>query len=157
MRAIFKNLYDFNILQQDFQQMNEFRMVIQIGSVRLALMREDDLTEEISVLEGIYNEMRSCLENKDYEKYHEADYRFHEYITLMSRNEYLKYLYEAISTIWFGVSKSNSIISIDRNKGEMKVLQFHKTILESLKERNIDKCVEAEVESLTRSKSYYKN
>ncbi len=156
MRGFFKSLYDFNILQQDFQQMNEFRMIIQIGSVRLALMRGDDLSEEIAELENIYNEMSASLNNKDYESFHDADYRFHEYISLMSRNEYIKYLYDAISSIWFEVTKSNSMKSIERNKSEKMVLQFHKSILEGLKERNIDKCVEAEMESLRRSATYYK-
>ncbi len=156
MRGFFKSLYDFNILQQDYQQMNEFRMIIQIGSVRLALMRGEDLTEEIAELEKIYHEMCSSLNKKDYESFYDADYRFHEYISLMSKNEYIKYLYEAISSIWFEVTKSNSTISIERNKSEKMILQFHKNILEGLKERNVDKCVEAEMESLKRSETYYK-
>lgn len=155
MRSIFKSLYDFNILQQDFRQINEFRMIIQIGSVRLAFMRGQDYSEEIAELETIYKEMEECLKNKDYDDFYDADYRFHECVCNLSKNEYIILLYEAISSIWFEVAKSNSKRSMDMHKSERPVLEFHKAILEGIKERNLDKCIEAEIESLKRSWIYY--
>lgn len=157
MRSFFKSLYDSNILQQDYQQMNEFRMVIQIGSIRLALMKGDDLTEKLIELEEIYTEMGEHLKNKDYDKYYEADYRFHEYISKLSQNEYITLLYEAISSNLFEVTKSNSNRSMEAYKSDMMIQQFHKAILDGLKEGNFEKCVQAEIESLKRGQIYYKN
>jgi GntR family transcriptional repressor for pyruvate dehydrogenase complex len=157
MRSFFKSLYDYNILQQDYQQMNEFRMIIQIGSVRLALMREDDLTEEIAELEDIFNQMCESLKNQNYDSFYDADYRFHECVSKMSHNEFIALLYDAISSIWFEVAKSNSNISIMKHKSDKAILQFHKSIVDGLKERDINKCVDAEIESLKRSQTYYKS
>jgi len=155
MRAFFKSLYDFNILQQDYQQMNEFRMIIQIGSVRLALIHGQDLSEELKELETIWEEMCHTLKYKDYDTYYDADYRFHECVCKMSHNEYIILLYEAISSTWFEVTKSNSNRSMEWHKTDKMVLEFHRSILDGIRERDINKCIEAETQSLMRSKAYY--
>jgi hypothetical protein len=44
-----------------------------------------------------------------------------------------------------------------KHKSDKAILQFHKSIVDGLKERDINKCVDAEIESLKRSQTYYKS
>lgn len=155
LQTYFHTLYDFNILEPDYQKINEFRMVIHVGSIRLAFMRGDDLTEDIQELTEINDEMERYLLAEDYESFADADYRFHRRICDLSRNNFMCLLYEAIAEPFSEVTRSNVDRSIDRHKSKERVLRFHRDILEGLRERDLDKCIQTEVTSLHRSYEYY--
>jgi GntR family transcriptional repressor for pyruvate dehydrogenase complex len=155
MKDLFKNLYEFKLLQTDRAQINEFRMIIQIGSVRLAFEHNNDLSQDIATLESIYQTMCRCSAEKDYTAFYDADYKFHECVCNLSHNQYISLLYEAIASTWFDVAKTNTDRSITEHKNDKLVLEFHRRILEGIKERNINKCIQAELESNRRSYSYY--
>lgn len=157
MRSYFKDLYDFKLIPNDYNQLNDFRMIMQIGSIRLALARKDDLTEEIAILEGIYAEMEDLLQNEDFYNYSDADYRFHEYICSMSHNPLIIMLYDAISHASREVSQSNIKFSYDINKGAAYIKSYHHAILTGIKKRDLNMCIKAEQEADKRSKQYYSN
>lgn len=155
MQTYFQTLYDFKVLEPDYQQINEFRMVIHLGSMRLAFLRGDDFSDTIADLEKINESMDRSLEAGDYQSFADADYRFHKRICAMSKNSFMDLLYEAISPPFFEVARSNVNRSISSHNSSKLVIQYHREILDGLRQRDLEKCIHAEVESLLRSYRYY--
>jgi GntR family transcriptional regulator, transcriptional repressor for pyruvate dehydrogenase complex len=93
MRSYFRELYDSKILARNYNVINDFRMILQIGSIRLAF-EKPTIDESAAELEKIYKAMEAAAEAND---------------------------------------------------------------LAGIQERNIQKCIDAEMESRIRSYKYYEN
>lgn len=155
MRSYFRELYDSRILAKNYAVINDFRMILQIGSIRLAF-EKPNIDEGAAELERIYLSMEKAAEAEDLERFRELDSQFHQCICGLSDNELMCMLYDAIEHTLQEVTAKNVENSV-KNAGSYRlVLAFHKTILEGVQERNIQKCIDAEMESRVRSYSYYK-
>lgn len=153
----FRNIFKFNLLGADFEQLNEFRTAIHIGGIQLAFLRKDDLSKEIKKLEGIYKKMREVLmaDGPDcIEEFLKYDVKFHECVCTMSGNQFLISLYKAIYSAYNEVTKINVERSVIANNSKDHVLKFHKDVLDAIKARDISKYVKAEVDSLVRGRDY---
>ncbi|MFA6504857.1 MAG: FCD domain-containing protein [Treponemataceae bacterium] len=155
MRTYFRALYDSEILSRDFNEINDFRMILQIGSLRLAF-EKPNILEGVKEIQSIYAEMEKAAFQKDLERFKEADVRFHQSVCALCDNELMFMLYDAIEHTLNEVTAQNVENSIKKSGTYDNVLHFHKAILDGIKERNIQKCIEAEMESRERSYSYYK-
>lgn len=155
MRTYFRELYDSEILSRDFNEINDFRMILQIGSLRLAFAKPN-IQNSVEEIEAIYAEMEAAAQNNDIEAFKSADARFHQNVCGLCDNELMFMLYDAIEHTLNEVAEQNVENSIKRSGSFNNVLHFHKAILDGIKERNIEKCIEAEMESRERSYSYYK-
>ncbi|MBQ7859659.1 MAG: FadR family transcriptional regulator [Faecalibacterium sp.] len=155
MQTYFRTLFDFNILESSYEQLNEFRMILQIGSMRLALLRGDDLTEDIAELARITGKMEAYLAAGNYEAFAEEDFQFHQRVCNLSHNTFIASLYEAISQSFFDAARANMNHSISHNKSSDMVIRFHRDILDGLREKDLDKCIRTEIAALQRNYQYY--
>jgi GntR family transcriptional repressor for pyruvate dehydrogenase complex len=154
MRSYFSELYDSKILAKNYNVINDFRMILQIGSIRLAF-EKPNIVEDAGELEKIYLEMEIAAGNDDLERFNELDSQFHQSICALSDNELMCMLYDAIEHTLNEVSAKNVENSIKTAGSYKYILHFHKSILEGIKERDIQKCIDTEMESRARSYKYY--
>lgn len=154
MASYFRELFNSNLLSNNINEINDFRMILQIGSIRLAF-ELDNLESRVSQLEDIYDNMVSASEENDLEQFHEADKEFHRCIMSLSENSYMALLYDAIFQFIDKSSQENVRHSIESAGTFEHILNFHKTILDGVKEKNLDKCIGAELDSRKRALTYY--
>jgi len=154
MRSYFSELYSAKILSKDYNTINDFRMILQIGSIRLAF-EKDTFDSDVKELEAIYLEMEEAANQNDIERFRDIDSRFHQKICGLADNELMYMLYDAIEYTLNEVSATNVEYSIKKSGSFDNILKFHRTIFEGIKNRQIDTCIEAEMESRERSKKYY--
>lgn len=155
MRSYFSELYDSRILSKNYNVINDFRMILQIGSIRLGF-EKPSIEESAAELEGIYRAMEAAAKDEDLELFNELDSRFHQCVCGMSDNELMCMLYDAIEHTLREVTAKNVENSVKSSGSYENVLAFHRTILEGVKSRDIEKCIEAEMASRKRSYAYYK-
>lgn len=156
MRSYFSELYDSKILSKNYNVINDFRMILQIGSIRLGF-EKPSIEESAAELERIYESMEEAAAAGDLELFNELDSSFHQCVCGMSDNELMCMLYDAIEHTLREVTAKNVENSVKRSGSFENVLSFHKIILEGVKGRDIQKCIDAEMKSRARSYSYYKD
>lgn len=154
MASYFKELYSSNILSRDYNEINDFRMLLQIGSVRLAF-EKPTLTEDLHELENIYGEMEKVAERQDISTFHKLDNQFHHCVIKLCNNELMLMLYNALEDSLNEVTARNVERSIEEYGGYDYILNFHRTLLSAIQEKDIQKFIDAEMSSRARSYRYY--
>ncbi len=155
MRSYFSELYNSKILTKDYNVINDFRMILQIGSIRLAF-EKDSYGKGVEELEKIYSEMETAAADDDVEKFNSLDAQFHQTVCELSDNLLMTMLYDAIHHSFNEAMAQNLQRSVKDSGSYENVLRFHKTMLDGIKEKDIQKCIEMEMESRVRSYRYYK-
>ncbi len=154
LRSYFAELYRLNLLGQKPNQINDLRFVLQIGSVRLAM--EDGIAPvDLLMLERLSAEMERAAANHDEEAFHIADVQFHRAVCELCGNELIFMVYDAVESILDDVTRKNVQRSVEQAAGYENVLAHHREILESLKARDMDRFIQAMMESRARSSKYY--
>ncbi len=155
MRNYFTELYNSKILTKDYNEINDFRMILQIGSIRLAF-EKPTFKAESEKLERIYYQMEAAAADENVEKFNYLDSQFHQTVCELSDNLLMSMLYDAIHHTFNEATAQNVQHSVKTSGSYELVLKFHKTILEGIKEKNIQKCIDAEMEARVRSFQYYR-
>ncbi len=151
MFSYFEEIFHSKIIEKNDDEMWEFRMILQIGSLRLAF-EKDNLNEHIQNLKDIYVDMEEALNEDDLERYHKADANFHQEICNMCNNKFMTLLYESFAQLISNITQRNSEISIKKNKGYTKILEFHKKVIDIVENKDLEAFVELERRSHKRFK-----
>lgn len=116
----------------DIYYVYEVRSNLETLAARLAAERGSD--EEISALSAINDRM---LEKKDFlEDRVNLDIEFHAYIAHISKNPLLESFILSISNILYVIVKESLMKDA---KGNMDGIEFHKRIIDAIRERNPEK------------------
>lgn len=154
MRSYFKELYNSKILELDFKEINDFRMILEIGAIRLGI--EKGITQEtVDSLETTYERMRKAIDAKDIDLFGKMDLEFHKTVCRLCDNELMSMLYDAIEYTLVKVAATNVEKSVDVDGSYEHVLQFHNEMLEGIRKGDLDRCIRAELGSRARSYSLF--
>ncbi len=154
LRSYFGELYDMNLLGNDPSQINDLRCVLQIASVRLALTKGVD-EKDVSKLEQLLDKMYAAIDANDLEQFHKLDFQFHRAVCGLCHNEPLYIIYDALEFVINDITKQNVEHSFTTSHGYQKVMDHHKEIVESIKNRDMERMVTELMASRKRSESYY--
>ena len=155
MRTYFKEIYNSKLLELGINEINDFRTILEIGGIRLAFEKEVPKAS-IDFIESTYKKMEEALKADDFQTFNKLDFKFHKSICSLCNNELMNMLYDAIEHTISKVTARNVEKSIRSAGSYDKVLKFHKAILDAIKSRDLEMCIEAEMISRRRSaKSYY--
>ena len=118
-------------LQEDIIKVLEYRMVVEKGTIGLAVQQitDDDLVE----LEEIFNTM--IVFHDDLDKFSKADYLFHQKIAESSKNPILIQANQSIEE-----ALSNAMKSIVSILGCAIGIRYHRLLLANLRKRDKAKC-----------------
>ncbi len=154
LRSYFSELYRLGLLGQSPNEINDLRFVLQIGSVRLAMVDGVDRVD-LAVLEKLVEDMERAAAANDQDAFHIADLQFHRSVCELCKNELLYNIYDAVEEVLDDVTKKNVQRSVEEASGYDRVLRHHREILESLGTQDMDRFVRAMMESRERSLRYY--
>ncbi len=153
MRPFLEELLKNNLINVTDSDINDMRNILQIGSMRLA-MKLPTLDDEIAFLEGLYNKMEESCKNNDLDAFFAADSSFHRAICRSCHNEMMYIVYDAIEYLLTDLTKQNVRQSVEYNKSFDMVLNHHRLLIESMKDRDIDKFISLLEASVKRQKVY---
>lgn len=154
LRSYFAELYRLNLLGQKPNQINDLRFVLQIGSVRLAMV-DGIAPVDLLMLERLNAEMERAAASSDEDAFHVADVQFHRAICELCGNELIFMIYDAVEFLLDDVTRKNVQRSVAQAAGYENVLAHHREVLASLKDNDLDRFIQAMMESRARSLSYY--
>ncbi|AEV29277.1 transcriptional regulator [Sphaerochaeta pleomorpha str. Grapes] len=120
-------------LQEDIIKVLEYRMVVERGTIGLAVQRITD--EDIAVLEDIFNTM--IVSHDDIDAFSKADYQFHGKIAEFSKNPILIQANQAIEEVL-----STTMHSIVAILGCALGIRYHRLLIASLRQRDKKACEE---------------
>lgn len=154
LRSYFCDLYAMRLLGKNPVEINDLRCVLQIASMKLALVKGID-QKDLDQLEKIEQQMNNMIEKNDVYGFHEADMQFHRTICRLCHNEPLYIIYDAVEFILDDVTRQNVERSLQNTKSFSSVHKFHQDIMESVRKQDFDRFVEVMIASRDRSISYY--
>lgn len=139
MRNYFEELFRNNIISATPQQINEFRILLEMDVMRLVFQHGYN-EEQLSQLRDIQKRMEHTLLKDEISSYHKYHYSFHFYICKMSNNPLFIYLYDALHSVMFGVFKQNSESTWNRmGKGES--IRHHDLLVKALEQHDLGLCM----------------
>lgn len=153
MRPFLEELLKNNLINVDDNDINDMRNILQIGSMRLA-MKLPTLDDDIAFLEGLYSKMEESSRNNNLDAFFTADTSFHRAICRSCHNEMMYIVYDAIEYLLTDLTKQNVRQSVEYNKSFDMVLNHHRLLIESMKDRDIDKFISLLEASVKRQKVY---
>lgn len=118
-------------LQSDIIKVLEYRMVVEKGTIGLAVQHLTD--EDLIALEEIFNSM--IVHHDDIEKFSKADYLFHRKIAESSKNPILIQANQSIEEVLS--STMHSIVSI---LGCAIGIRYHRLLLANMRKRDKAAC-----------------
>ena len=154
MRSYFSDLYSMNLLGDDPAEINDLRCVLQIASVRLAFEKGID-DKDIEELSKLYQEMEQAIEKKNIAAFHNVDTEFHRAVCGLCHNAPLYFIYDALEFIINDITRQNVEQSVKRASSFERVQHHHREIMESIKNRDLDRFITELMASRERSRQYY--
>ena len=153
MRPYIETLLKNNLLSADNDDINDMRNILQIGSFRLAL-NLPTFDDDVKVLEDLYNKMVEASKADDREAFHKADIGFHKNLCKCCRNEMMYIIYDAIEYILDDVTRKNVTRSLEYNGSYDRILEYHRNLLETIKNKDLDEFISIVASSERRSHKY---
>lgn len=141
MRTIASSLYENRLLDMDFQQMNDFRILIELDVIKLILLKPKD-DEGLKKLGEILKAMEKAINLKDKDAFDTAHVSFHKTICVMSGNPVFIHLYDAMDYMISYVYKVNTEADFFTAGAEFKEsFLFHKYLYQALCDQNEAECM----------------
>lgn len=133
-----KGTFVSNFSKKNIDEIYSFREVMEPLAISRAIenLKEDDLKK----LEDLYEKMLSAGTNNDLEEVRELDNAFHDYIYKLADHGFMYQVWEDLSAVSNRIWYLTSQIYFDRLD---EIAKLHKPIVDALKERNVEKCIEA--------------
>lgn len=114
------------------QEVLEFRFWLEKECIRLACTKATP--DEIRHLSDLYGQMKAHVGDENLERFIGLDFEFHLAIAKMARNSILEFIYTALKdTLYFHYE------TVIRNKDRIQGLDYHGSIVESIREKNVQK------------------
>lgn len=155
LRSYMEEVCKANLINSNANEITEMRDILQIGSVRLA-MELPTLDDDLKEIEKYYDAMVDACKKEDIEALHKADIKFHKGICSLCRNQMMYVIYDAIEYLLDSTTKENMMESY-RNNGSFDVLlDYHKSMIDSIADRDIDRFIDIIMKSQERSHFYRK-
>lgn len=154
MRNYINELYSTGLLTWDYNKINDFRYILQYGSMEFAL-ESNNLEEDIVQLRLLLESLKQATQSNDMKAFHEADMKFHREICRISHNDLLYMMYDAVESLLNDLIIENVNKSVAMYGDLSKVLEHHCQLLEGLEKRNFSICEQALRASRRRSYQFY--
>lgn len=144
MLGYFTEINSMKLLASDEQEIADFRSVLQTGAILLAIEKNPpDLSEKIHCLEDILKNMERTLAQGEWDRFMELDYQFHMTVCKLSGNVMMKNIAEATERLILENTRQSAMRSIRAGR-YTQLLQFHREILEAIRERNLERFLKNE-------------
>lgn len=154
MRPYLEELMRSNLIDTTQQEINQMRDILQIGSFRLA-RNMDDFEQQIELLENLYAEMKKAAENSDIDAFHAADTKFHSSVCKACHNEMLFTIYDALAYLLDEASYQNVVNSIEYNDSYDVILEYHRELINFMKNKDLEGFSEHLRKTAERDKVYH--
>ncbi|TVX96845.1 FadR/GntR family transcriptional regulator [Cohnella terricola] len=119
-----------NLSEKEFLDIMEFRELVEIKCIELAVLRADD--DDIAAIEKALNDMKA--NQHDYSKYSIADYQFHLAIVKASKNELFVHIIDRLKNVYYYHLKELNRVLADMEDS----LSGHSQQLEAIKSRDME-------------------
>ena len=155
MKSYFESLIDMDLFPSDYREINDFRSILQMGSMILAILEDKIDEKDIGLLMDMKEGMEKAIEKGEKKKYFDIDFQYHQYICNLCNNRIVEILYHSLSEVIKKSEEKNYKISMEYNGNGEKIKEYHSELLEGIKNRDIQKCVQAEGAGIKRNHIYY--
>jgi GntR family transcriptional repressor for pyruvate dehydrogenase complex len=126
---------------EDQLEIMEFRRALETEALRLAVQRATD--EDLRELEAIHSRARKAFKKLDVETYFKEDLQFHIQIFRMSKNSIFLTTVQTLSDILFPHFYATAKDFFETNEVPSDESDLHTTILNAMKLRDVDACIQA--------------
>lgn len=126
-------IYSMMFESSSDQEIVELRQVLDEAVIKLAMKKIT--SEEINQLQQYINEMRQCIEEKEYERAGKLDCQFHLYLTECCKNAFLNRIVKGVYEIFAPSIEKN----IQLEEVFARADENHQRIVDSLKEKDESK------------------
>lgn len=148
MADYFFEINAMNLLSNDNEEIADFRSVLQLGNILLSLKQSPEkLQNKINQLEKIYAEMADAVNNDRIEEFQELDYQFHMIVCKLSSNKMMVNIAQATEQLISDYTKKSGLRSIKAGR-KKELLEFHRIILDSIKNRDVQTFIDNEYKSI---------
>ncbi len=137
MQTYFSELNKMSLLGNHPNEINDFRIIIQIGSVRLAFLYNLITAEDLKSLRDCVEAMENALDEENMEGLHHADKMFHKIICSLCKNKVLYDVFDAFNSVIGKSMRSNVEFSIQRN-GKGQIINYHRDLYNAIEQRDMD-------------------
>ncbi len=145
-RSFLSELLRSNLLADDRNEINQFRVLIEYCVLRLATLAPVP-AEKLKDLEETLIQMGRAIEEGDSDAFHTAHYHFHFSICQLSGNKLFIQLYESLQDVLFDVYKANSETTW-LVYGKEETISHHQKLLDGIRERDTEKLARLQDELL---------
>lgn len=145
-RSFLSELLKSNLLTDDRNEINQFRILIEYCVLRLATLTPIP-PEKLEDLEKTLSQMEQAIAQGDGDAFHRAHYHFHFSICQLSGNKLFIQLYESLKEVLFDVYKANSETTW-LIYGKEETISHHQKLLDGIRERDTEKLTQLQNELL---------
>jgi len=153
LQTYFDQLYQNNLLPMDSWSLSQFRAVIHIGVIAL-IIDMPDAPERCKHLTEIYEKMEAAASADDIETVCLIDAEFHRELCSILQNDLLSALYAALFDPIIKITSKN--ILYNNPTDYSRVLSYHKNVLDSILNRDLDLFIKREFANLEMNANRYK-
>lgn len=146
MYPYFNSLYNLKLISNKNNDILLFRNYMELGSIYTAFS-QPDFDKKVDCLDQLYQNMKDILYSRNFEAFHSVDCEFHSTIWTMSGNQFIHSLTQALDQLIRENMQYNAELLYDPENPEI-LLDSHRDILESIKQKDIEGCYRAKFKHL---------
>lgn len=154
MRHYFRELFDLSLLPDDYVQLNQFKISLEIGCLQICVMGQQN-SDALGKLDELLQQMIKDLESRDYESFVKTDFQFHKHISVMADNNIMALLYDGISSLFHKIYKINMQKSIEKTGSVQRLIEYHQKIVKAIRNHDWQLCYEIMQLGLKHTAEYY--
>lgn len=145
-RSFLSELLRSDLLTDDRNEINQFRILIEYCVLRLATMTPIP-PEKLADLEETLRQMEQAIDQDDIDAFHTAHYHFHFSICQLSGNKLFIQLYGSLKDVLFDVYKANSETTW-HIYGKEETISHHQELFDGIRDRDTKKLTRLQDELL---------
>lgn len=145
--AFLSELLKSNLITDNTNEINQFRILIEYCVLRLAIINPTD-TELLHSLETALHKIKASIQSEDDEAFHKAHFQFHYIICQMSKNKLFIRLYDSLKEIFFDIYKANAETTW-LIYGKSETISHHQELYNGIKNKDFQKLTQLQDALLT--------
>lgn len=137
MAGYFHELNQMGLLSESDEEISDFRSILQIGNIILSFKQDPAvLNEKLRQLEEVYENMCEALNEDDGNRFIECDLLFHKLLNNLSDNKMMINIAQTTEQLIQDYTKKSARRSLAAGR-KKELIDFHKTIIDAIKNRDI--------------------
>lgn len=137
----------FTVQGADYEHLQEYREIIEVGTARLAAVHADD--EDLRALQSRLDDLRSAT---DAEALHLADQAFHREVARIARNDMALLMIDGITPLLVQLRRHAWAGWTQSGKGLEPIVEAHATILDAIRRHEPEAAARAMQDHLTQAR-----